>query len=61
MLLQVLYFHTSLQLPSMVVVLELVSLLPRPDGSQHALGQGFSLLELFTNKPEAPATDGDRR
>ncbi|XP_044066903.1 nephrocystin-4 isoform X1 [Siniperca chuatsi] len=58
---EVLYFHTSLRLPSMVVVLELVSLSPRPDGSQQALGRGFTVLELFTNRPEARAADGDRR
>ncbi|XP_068161997.1 LOW QUALITY PROTEIN: nephrocystin-4 [Antennarius striatus] len=58
---EVLYFHTSLRLPSTVVVLELVSLSPRPDGSHHALGQGFTLLELFTNRPEAQAAVGDRR
>ncbi|XP_044207791.1 nephrocystin-4 isoform X2 [Thunnus albacares] len=58
---EVLYFHTSLQLPSTVVVLELVSLSPRPDGSLQALGRGFTVLELFTNKPEAQAADGDRR
>ncbi|XP_075882230.1 nephrocystin-4 [Nelusetta ayraudi] len=58
---EVLYFHTCLQLPSTVVVAELVSLSPRPDGSQHALGRGFSLLELFTGRTEAPAADGDRR
>eukprot|EP00064_Thunnus_orientalis_P011051 superscaffoldBa00001559_g11081 len=57
---EVLYFHTSLQLPSTVVVLELVSLSPRPDGSLQALGRGFTVLELFTNKPEAQAADGDR-
>ncbi|KAM7410975.1 hypothetical protein PAMA_021103 [Pampus argenteus] len=58
---EVLYFHTSLRLPSTVVVLELVSLSPRPDGSQQALGRGFTVLELFTNRPEAPTADGDRR
>ncbi|XP_045926373.1 nephrocystin-4-like [Micropterus dolomieu] len=58
---EVLYFYTSLRLPSMVVVLELVSLSPRPDGSQQALGRGFTVLELFTNRPEAQAADGDRR
>ncbi|XP_030279502.1 nephrocystin-4 [Sparus aurata] len=57
---EVLYFHTSLRLPSTVVVLELVSLSPMPDGYQHALGRGFTLLELFTNRPEVQ-TDGDRR
>ncbi|XP_062419560.1 nephrocystin-4 isoform X3 [Pungitius pungitius] len=58
---EVLYFHTSLRLPSTVMVLELVSLSPRPDGSQQALGRGFTVLELFTNRPEAQAADGDRR
>uniref|UniRef100_A0A3Q1FK88 Nephronophthisis 4 n=1 Tax=Acanthochromis polyacanthus TaxID=80966 RepID=A0A3Q1FK88_9TELE len=58
---EVLYFYTSLLLPSTVMVLELVSLPPRPDGSHQALGRGFTVLELFTNKPEIPATDGDRR
>ncbi|KAM7404388.1 hypothetical protein PAMP_011736 [Pampus punctatissimus] len=58
---EVLYFHTSLRLPSTMVVLELVSLSPRPDGSQQALGRGFTVLELFTNRPEAPTADGDRR
>ncbi|CAJ1055521.1 nephrocystin-4 [Xyrichtys novacula] len=58
---QVLYFHTSLQLLSMVVVLELVSLSPRPDGSQQALGRGFTVLELFISRPEAKPADGDRR
>ncbi|XP_034065146.1 nephrocystin-4 isoform X2 [Gymnodraco acuticeps] len=58
---EVLYFHTSLRLLSTVVVLELVSLSPRPDGSQQALGRGFTVLELFTNRPEAQAADGDRR
>ncbi|XP_042347315.1 nephrocystin-4 [Plectropomus leopardus] len=58
---EVLYFHTSLRLPSTVLVLELVSLSPRPDGSQQALGRGFTVLELFTNRPEAQAADGNRR
>ncbi|KAM3617205.1 uncharacterized protein V6R79_003322 [Siganus canaliculatus] len=58
---EVLYFHTSLRLPSTVVIVELVSLSLRPDGSQHALGRGFTLLELFTTRPELQAADGDRR
>ena len=61
MLPQVLYFHTSLRLPSTIVVLELVSLSLRPDGSQHALGRGFAVLEVFTNTPEVLAADGRRR
>ncbi|XP_059189932.1 nephrocystin-4 [Centropristis striata] len=58
---EVLYLHTSLRLPSAILVLELVSLSPRPDGSQQALGRGFTVLELFINRPEAQAADGDRR
>ncbi|XP_041859708.1 nephrocystin-4 isoform X2 [Melanotaenia boesemani] len=58
---QVLYFHTSLLLPSTLLVLELVSLSPKPDGSHQALGRGFTVLELFTNRPEGLAADGDRR
>uniref|UniRef100_A0A665SVR9 Nephronophthisis 4 n=1 Tax=Echeneis naucrates TaxID=173247 RepID=A0A665SVR9_ECHNA len=58
---EVLYFHTSLRLPSTVVVVELVSLSPKPDGSQQALGRGFAVLELFINSPDAQAADGDRR
>uniref|UniRef100_A0A7N8XZ77 Nephronophthisis 4 n=1 Tax=Mastacembelus armatus TaxID=205130 RepID=A0A7N8XZ77_9TELE len=57
----VLYFHTSLQFPTTVLVLELVSLSPRPDGSQQALGQGFTVLDLFTSRPEVQAAEGDRR
>ncbi|XP_047466710.1 nephrocystin-4-like isoform X2 [Mugil cephalus] len=58
---QVLYFHTSLLLPSSLLVLELVSLAFRPDGSLQAQGRGFSVLELFSDRPEAPTADGDRR
>ncbi|XP_026189192.1 nephrocystin-4 isoform X1 [Mastacembelus armatus] len=58
---EVLYFHTSLQFPTTVLVLELVSLSPRPDGSQQALGQGFTVLDLFTSRPEVQAAEGDRR
>ncbi|XP_061592666.1 nephrocystin-4 isoform X1 [Cololabis saira] len=58
---EVLYFHTSLLLPNTLLVLELVSLLPKPDSSHQAVGRGFSVLELFTNRPEGPPTCGDRR
>ncbi|XP_047228161.1 nephrocystin-4-like isoform X4 [Girardinichthys multiradiatus] len=58
---EVLYLHTSLLLPSTLVVVELVSLSPKPDGSHLALGRGFTILELFTNRPEGQSTDGDRR
>uniref|UniRef100_A0A3P9D377 Nephronophthisis 4 n=1 Tax=Maylandia zebra TaxID=106582 RepID=A0A3P9D377_9CICH len=58
---EVLYVHTSLTLPSTLLVLELVSLSPRPDCSHQALGRGFTVLELFTNRPDTPAADGERR
>uniref|UniRef100_A0A3Q2ZLY6 Nephrocystin 4 n=1 Tax=Kryptolebias marmoratus TaxID=37003 RepID=A0A3Q2ZLY6_KRYMA len=58
---EVLYFHTSLLIPSTLVVLELVSLSLKLDGSHQSLGRGFTVLELFTNRPEGPATEGDRR
>ncbi|XP_016891783.1 nephrocystin-4 isoform X2 [Cynoglossus semilaevis] len=58
---EALYFHTSLRLPCNVVVVELVSLTSRPDGSQQALGLGFTILELFSNKTEAQGANGDRR
>ncbi|XP_013875853.1 nephrocystin-4 isoform X2 [Austrofundulus limnaeus] len=57
---EVLYFHTSLLIPSTLLILELVSLSPKLDGSQQFLGRGFTVLELFTNRPEGPA-DGNRR
>ncbi|XP_034027801.1 nephrocystin-4 [Thalassophryne amazonica] len=58
---EVLYFHTSLRLPSTVVILELVALSNLPDGSQQALGRGFTVLDLFTNRPDIQAADEDRR
>ncbi|KAL3974169.1 nicotinic acetylcholine receptor alpha-1 [Sarotherodon galilaeus] len=58
---EVLYVHTSLTLPSTLLVLELVLLSPRPDCSHQALGRGFTVLELFTNRPDTPAADGERR
>ncbi|XP_076022240.1 nephrocystin-4 [Genypterus blacodes] len=58
---EVLYFHTSLLLPSTVVIVELAALSVRPDGSQQALGRGFTVLELFTNRPVEQAADGLRR
>nr|XP_057939815.1 nephrocystin-4 isoform X2 [Doryrhamphus excisus] len=54
---EILYFHTSLRLPSTVLVLELVALSTRSDGSQQAMGQGFTVLDLFSKtEPQ-----GDRR
>ncbi|XP_054904639.1 nephrocystin-4 isoform X2 [Poeciliopsis prolifica] len=58
---EVLYLHTSLLLPSTLVVVELVSLSTKPDGSCLSLGRGFCILELSTNRPEGLGTNGDRR
>uniref|UniRef100_A0A674EM24 Nephrocystin 4 n=1 Tax=Salmo trutta TaxID=8032 RepID=A0A674EM24_SALTR len=58
---EVVYLHTSLRLPSVVAVVELVALQPRADGSQHALGCGFAILHLFSSMTEPQATEGDRR
>ncbi|KAM4737861.1 nephrocystin-4 isoform 2-T2 [Anableps anableps] len=57
----VLYLHTSLLLPSTLAVVELVSLSTKPDSSHLSLGRGFAILEPFTNRPEGPGTEGDRR
>ncbi|XP_057716637.1 nephrocystin-4 isoform X2 [Corythoichthys intestinalis] len=49
---EILYFHTSLRMPSTVLILELVALAKRSDGSQLALGEGFAVLDLPFNKTE---------
>ncbi|XP_062315701.1 nephrocystin-4-like isoform X2 [Osmerus eperlanus] len=58
---EVVYFHTSLRVPSVLAVVELVALSPRAEGSQHALGCGFGILDLFGSHAEPQATEGDRR
>ncbi|XP_041712170.2 nephrocystin-4 isoform X2 [Coregonus clupeaformis] len=58
---EVVYLHTSLRLPSVVAVVELVALQPRADGSQHALGCGFAILHIFSSRTEPQSTKGDRR
>ncbi|XP_053092001.1 nephrocystin-4 isoform X1 [Pangasianodon hypophthalmus] len=49
---EVVYFHTSLCLASVVAVVELVSLSPGTDTSQNAVGQGFGILQLFSGQAE---------
>ncbi|CAL8368982.1 unnamed protein product [Lota lota] len=59
---EIMYLHTSLRVPAIVAVVELVALSDRPDGSQHALGCGFAVLEMFAGKGEEHASaGGDRR
>ena len=56
------FLHTSLRVPTIVAVVELVALSDRPDGSQQALGCGFSVLEMFAGRGEEQAgAGGDRR
>ncbi|XP_067250838.1 nephrocystin-4 isoform X4 [Chanodichthys erythropterus] len=58
---EVVYFHTSLCLNSVVAVVELVSLSTRADGSQDAVGSGFGLLQLFTGRTDKSITQGEGR
>ncbi|XP_031422696.1 nephrocystin-4 isoform X4 [Clupea harengus] len=53
---EVVYFHTALLLPCVVAVVELVSL-----GSQHAIGRGFGILQLFSGASETPLLSGSQR
>uniref|UniRef100_A0A8C9WBA9 Nephrocystin 4 n=1 Tax=Scleropages formosus TaxID=113540 RepID=A0A8C9WBA9_SCLFO len=61
---EVLYFHTSLRIPGVVAVVEVVSVADKSDGSQHALGCGFAILRLFPGKgdpAEPPDSQPQRR
>ncbi|XP_065102916.1 nephrocystin-4 isoform X2 [Paramisgurnus dabryanus] len=58
---EVVYFHTSLCLSSVVAVVELVFLSTRPDGSQNAVGSGFGLLQLFTGHVDTIISQGEGR
>ncbi|CAL8278614.1 unnamed protein product [Boreogadus saida] len=61
---EIMYLHTSLRVPAIVAVVEVVALSDRPDGSQQALGCGFSVLEMFAARGEEQAgggAGGDRR
>ncbi|GAA6086539.1 nephrocystin-4 isoform X1 [Tachysurus ichikawai] len=49
---KVVYFHTSLCLASVVAVVELASLSAGTDASQTAVGQGFGILQLFSEQAQ---------
>ncbi|XP_047655868.1 nephrocystin-4 isoform X1 [Tachysurus fulvidraco] len=49
---EVVYFHTSLCLASLVAVVELASLSAGTDASQTAVGQGFGILQLFSEQAQ---------
>ncbi|XP_045856473.1 nephrocystin-4 isoform X1 [Meles meles] len=50
------YFHTSLNHPNVVAVVEVVTEGRKRDGSLQALSCGFGILRLFGNKLESPAS-----
>lgn len=54
--LQSLYFHTSLNHPNIVAVVEVVTEGRRPDGSLQALSCGFGILRIFGNKLDSPTS-----
>ncbi|KAK7135944.1 hypothetical protein R3I94_014570 [Phoxinus phoxinus] len=56
---EVVYFHTSLCLNTVVAVVELVCI--RADGSQDAVGSGFGLLQLFTGRADSSISQGEGR
>ncbi|KAK7883996.1 hypothetical protein WMY93_027119 [Mugilogobius chulae] len=58
---QLLYFHTTLRIPEVLLVLELVELSQRADSSHQARGRGFTLLRLFGSTATPAASEGSHR
>lgn len=59
---QPLYFHTSLNHPHVVAVVEVVVEGRRRDGTLQTLSCGFGILRIFSPKPESPtSTSQDKR
>ncbi|XP_033700242.1 nephrocystin-4 isoform X5 [Tursiops truncatus] len=50
------YFHTSLNHPNIVAVVEVVTEGRRRDGTLQALSCGFGILRIFSNNSESPAS-----
>ncbi|XP_048206092.1 nephrocystin-4 isoform X2 [Perognathus longimembris pacificus] len=50
------YFHTSLNHPNIVAVVEVVTEGRRRDGTVQMLSCGFGILRIFSNKPESPTS-----
>ncbi|OXB78109.1 UNVERIFIED_CONTAM: hypothetical protein H355_007251 [Colinus virginianus] len=46
------YFHTSLSHPSIVAVVEVVAVVPTPEGLSRAVSCGFGLIPLFDSRRE---------
>uniref|UniRef100_A0A8C2Y1P7 Nephrocystin 4 n=1 Tax=Capra hircus TaxID=9925 RepID=A0A8C2Y1P7_CAPHI len=53
---QPLYFHTSLNHPHVVAVVEVVVEGRRRDGTLQTLSCGFGILRIFSHKPESPTS-----
>ncbi|KAM9688875.1 nephrocystin-4 [Trichechus inunguis] len=51
-----LYFHTSLNHPNIVAVVEVVTEGRKRDGTLQMLSCGFGILRIFSNKPESPTS-----
>nr|XP_016808469.3 nephrocystin-4 isoform X10 [Pan troglodytes] len=49
-----LYFHTSLNHPHIVAVVEVVAEGKKRDGSLQTLSCGFGILRIFSNQPDSP-------
>lgn len=60
--LQPVYFHTSLNHPNIVAVVEVAAEGRKRDGSLQTLSCGFGILRIFSSKPESPpSASQDRR
>lgn len=55
-LLQPFYFHTTLNHPNIVAVVEVVAEGRKRDGTLQVLSCGFGILRIFGNKPESPTS-----
>ncbi|XP_063487995.1 nephrocystin-4 isoform X14 [Symphalangus syndactylus] len=51
-----LYFHTSLNHPHIVAVVEVVAEGKKRDGSLQTLSCGFGILRIFSNHPDSPTS-----
>ncbi|XP_048639701.1 nephrocystin-4 isoform X7 [Marmota marmota marmota] len=50
------YFHTSLNHPNIVAVVEVVTEGRKQDGTLQSLSCGFGILRIFSNKPDSPTS-----
>ncbi|XP_032156961.1 nephrocystin-4 isoform X7 [Sapajus apella] len=51
-----LYFHTSLNHPHIVAVVEVVAEGKKPDGTLQTSSCGFGILQIFSSQPESPTS-----